>query len=159
MKTLACVSPLIYHSLVTSMKIRKQKTTSSAPPSCIPDASFLTCGEQLHQQGEMKHSWQRKGQNWSVSSFWDIICLFWAFHSWLCVVLCAVRRGVCPCEGERLRVLTRRTPGLSQHQLHICSLVVDTLMTLADPSVKTLIKKLSSSSSLFHTTNRLHMGH
>lgn len=60
--TLACVSPLIYHSVLTSMQISKQKETS---PAHLP-LRGVRCqlpdvwGEQLHQRGEMKHSWQEK---------------------------------------------------------------------------------------------------
>lgn len=62
MKTLACVPPLIYHSLVTSMQIGKQKETSPAhhPLLCIRCQLPDVWGEQLHQQGEMKQSWQEK---------------------------------------------------------------------------------------------------
>lgn len=97
-----------------------------------------------------------RSQNWSVSSFWDIVCLFYPFHSWLGVVLCDERRewtgGIllpppsfhnAHLNEKKLRVLPEGTPGLSQHQLHICSLVADTRMTPADPRMKTLIKNLS----------------
>lgn len=62
MKTLACVSPLIYHSVLTSMQISKQKETSPAhlPPRCITCQLPDVWGEQLHQRGEMKRSWQEK---------------------------------------------------------------------------------------------------
>lgn len=62
MKTLACVSPLIYHSVLTSMQIRKQKGTSPAHLPLLGIRCQLpdVWGEQLHQQGEMKHSWQEK---------------------------------------------------------------------------------------------------
>lgn len=53
MKTLACVPTLIYHSVVTSMQIRKQKETSPAhPPSAASDASFPTCGESNYTSRE-----------------------------------------------------------------------------------------------------------
>lgn len=46
------------------MQISKQKETSPAappPPSRASDANFPDVwGEQLHQRGEMKHSWQEK---------------------------------------------------------------------------------------------------
>lgn len=44
---------------------------------------------------------------------------------------------------KKLRVLPEGTPGPSQHQLHICSLVADTGLTLTDPWMETLIKTLS----------------
>lgn len=70
LKTLACVSPLIYHSALTSMQISKQKETSPAhlppPPASRPPLRRIGCqlpdvwGEQLHQRGEAKHRWQEK---------------------------------------------------------------------------------------------------
>lgn len=44
------------------MQISKQKETSSAhlPLCCIRCQLPDVWGEQLHQQGEMKHSWQEK---------------------------------------------------------------------------------------------------
>lgn len=131
------------------MQIRKQRKTSPArqPLLCIGCQLPDVWGEQLHQQGEMKHSWQEKGgQNWSVSSFWDIVCLFYplSFLTRCCPLWWEVGWG----GGVSPRVLPGGTPGLSQHQLHICSLVADTLMTLADLRMKALIKNLSSSGSL-----------
>lgn len=159
MKTLACVSPLIYHSVLTSMQIRKQKGTS---PAHLP-LHGIRCqlpdvwGEQLHQQGEMKHSWQEKRAKIeayppSGISFVSLILFI------LDLVLSSVMRGGSERGGhiaaaspfhnahlneKRLRVLPEGTPGLSQHQLHICSLVADTRMTPADLRMKTLIKNLS----------------
>lgn len=159
MKTLACVSPLIYHSVLTSMQIRKQKGTS---PAHLPLLS-IRCqlpdvwGEQLHQQGEMKHSWQEKRAK--IEAYPPSGISFVSFTLFILdLVLSSVmregsERGAyscppphapqCPSERKRLRVLPEGTPGLSQHQLHICSLVADTRMTLADPRMKTLIKNLS----------------
>lgn len=62
MKTLACFSPLMYHSVLTSMKICKQKETSPAhlPLRSIRCQLAVVWGDQLHQQGETKHSWWEK---------------------------------------------------------------------------------------------------
>lgn len=128
-------------------------------------------GEQLHQQREMKHSWQEKRTK--IEAYPPSGISFVSFSLFILdYVLSSVMRGgsergayswplpsQCPSEWKRLRVLPGGTLGLSQHQLHICSLVADTLMTLADLGMKTLIKNLSSFRSLFLAANRLHMGH
>lgn len=148
MKNLACVSPLIYHSLVTSMQIGKQRKTSPAhqPLLCIGCQLPDVWGEQLHQQGEVKRSWQEKGAK--IEAYPPSGISFVSFSPFnLDSVLSSVMRGGGG-GGVSLRQLPGGTPGLSQHQLHICSLVADTLMTLADPRMKALIKNLSSSGSL-----------
>lgn len=58
-----------------------------------------------------------------------------------------------------LRVLPEGTPGLSQHQLHICSLVADTRVTPADPPSENAHQKPLPSRGLPLAANRLHMGH
>lgn len=158
MRTLACVSPLIYHSVVTSMQIRKQKETSPAHLPLLGIRCQLpdVWGEQLHQRGEMKHSWQEKGakiEAYPPSGISFVSFTLFILDSVLSSVMrggsergaysCATPPPQCPSEGKRLRVLPGGTPGLSQHQLHICSLVADTRMTLADLRMKTLIKNLS----------------
>lgn len=66
---------------------------SHTSPSPEWDASFPTCGESNYTNGEKWNiAARRKGRNWSVSSVRDIVCLFYSFHSWLCVVLCDERR-------------------------------------------------------------------
>lgn len=155
------------------MQIRKQKETS---PAHLP-LRGIRCqlpdvwGEQLHQQGEMKHRWQEKRAK--IEAYPPSGISFVSFSLFILdSVLSSVMRGGSergayrrhpppqyPSERKRLRVLPGGTPGLSQHQLHICSLVADTRMTLADLQMKTLIKNLSSSRSLFLAANRLHMGH
>lgn len=124
--------------------------------SCTPNTprSRIRCQlpdvweEQSHQRGEMKRSWQEKKTKLKRILLWGRrLSLTFFHHSWLRVLLWETRGS----EGGRF-------PGPSQHQLHICSLVADTLTTLSDPWMKTLISVLSYSSFLL-AANRLHMGH
>lgn len=94
----------------------------------------------------MKHSWQEKRAK--IEAYPPTGISFVSFTLFILdSVLSSVMRGgsergayschrlpppQCPSDRKRLRVLPGGTPGLSQHQLHICSLVADTLMTLAD---------------------------
>lgn len=159
MKTPACVPPLIYHSVVTSMQIRKQKETSllHTSPSSASDASFPTCGESNYTSREKWNiAGRRKGPKlkrilllgYRLSllpfSFLTLCCpLWWEAGVNRGHIAATTPPSQCPSERKRLRVLPGGTPGLSQHQLHICSLVADTRMTLADLRMKTLIKNLS----------------
>lgn len=135
------------------MQISKQKETSPAhlPLRCIRCQLPDVWGEQLHQQGEMKHSWQEK--RGEIKAYPPSGISFVSFTLFILdFVSSAVMRGESERSGGRqlstppsavpiltkkkkkkLRVLPEGTPGLSQHQLHICSLVADTGMTLADP--------------------------
>lgn len=82
-KTLACVSPLIYHSVLTSMQISKQKETSSPhlPLRGIRCQLPDVWREQLHQQGEMKPSWQEKRGKIEAYPPSGISFVFYPFHS------------------------------------------------------------------------------
>lgn len=155
----SCVSPLIYHSVLTSMQIRKQKGTSHAhlPLRSIRCQLPDVWREQLHQRREMKHRWQEKRDK--IEAYPPSGISFVSFTLFILdLVLSSVmregsERGAYSCpplpldnahlNEKKLRVLPEGTPGLSQHQLHICSLVADTRMTPADPRMKTLIKNLS----------------
>lgn len=131
------------------MQIRKQKETSPArhPLLCIRCQLPDVWGEQLHQQGEMKHSWQEKRAKIEAYPPSGISLVSFTLFI-LDSVLSSVMRGGSErgaynhdppplhnahLNEKRQRVLPGGTPGLSQHQLHICSLVADTPMTLADP--------------------------
>lgn len=131
LKRLACVSPLIYHSVLTSMQISKQKETSPAHlplrgVRCqLPDM----CGGQLHQRGETKHSWQEKRAE--IEAYPPSGISFVSFTLFILdLVSSAVMRRVCEKEGEahssrpplcsahlngkkKLRVLPEGTPGLA----------------------------------------------
>lgn len=147
MKTLACVSPLIYHSVLTSMQICKQKETSRAhlPLLSIRCQLAVVWRDQLHQRGETKHSWWEKRAE--IEAYPPSGISFVLFILDLVSSAVMSERGgdialdppppphsAHPNEKKKkLRVLPEGTPGLSQHQLHICSLVADTPMTLADP--------------------------
>lgn len=109
------------------MQISKQKKTSPARHPLLGIRCQFTdvWREQLYQQGEMKHSWQEKRAKIEAYPPSGI-----SFVSFTLFILDSVLSSVD--ERRVLRVLPGGTPGLSQHQLHICSLVADTLMTLAD---------------------------
>lgn len=146
------------------MQIRKQRKTSPArqPLLCIGCQLPDVWGEQLHQQGEMKHSWQEKGgQNWSVSSFWDIVCLFyplsfltrccplWWEVGWVGVGVGGCLRGCFP-GGHR------GCPNINYIFVHLW-------LTLWWPWLTSEWKRSSKISpppvALFHAAKRLHMGH
>lgn len=147
------------------MQIRKQKGTSPAhPPPLEPRHQMPTSRRVGRAITPVGRKWNIAGRRKETKLKRILLLgyrlsLFSPFHSWLGVVLCDERgewtggiklhppphKPQCPSEErkKRLRVLPEGTPGLSQHQLHICSLVADTRMTPADPRVKTLIKNLS----------------
>lgn len=130
---LACVTTYLLFSGNIHENQETKEDIIYTPLTLEPDASFLTCGKQLNQQGEMKHSKSEKRPKLKriLLLGYHLSFLVFLFLTVLSSDVKRERRGgtsppQCPCEGERQRALTQGTPGLSQHQLHICSLVVDT---------------------------------
>lgn len=87
----------IYHSVLTSMQIRKQKTTSRAPPppALASDASFATCGKSNHTSGERWNvAGRRKKTKLKRILLWEHrLSLTFIHHSWLRVFLLWQARG------------------------------------------------------------------
>lgn len=173
MKTLACVSPLIYYSVVTSMQIRKQKETSPAHLPLLGIRCQLpdVWGEQLQQQGEMKHSWQEKRTK--IEAYPPSGISFVSFTLFILdSVLSSVMRGGSergaysrpPVHNAHLK--TKKAEGASRGDTRAVPTSITHLFTCGwhsdDPGWppnENAHQKPLPSRSLFLAANRLHMGH